>query len=69
MIDIRLPKVNATDTEGQIRQIMSYMYQMVEQLNWALNTLEKNAGRQEESVNDLLARLEALEKGGSDNGE
>lgn len=38
-IDIRLPNISATTTEGQVAQLQSYMYQMVQQLNWALNTI------------------------------
>lgn len=40
-IDIRLPAVNTQGSaEAQIGQLRSYMYQLVEQLNWALGTLE-----------------------------
>lgn len=40
-IDIRLPAVNTQGSaEAQIGQMRSYMYQLVEQLNWALSTLE-----------------------------
>ena len=38
-IDIRLPNITATNTSGQVAQLQSYMYQMVQQLNWALNTI------------------------------
>jgi hypothetical protein len=39
-IDIRLPNINAPTTEGQVAQMQSYMHQLVEQLNWALNTVD-----------------------------
>ena len=39
-LDIRLPNITATDTEGKMAQMQSYMHQLVEQLNWALNTVE-----------------------------
>ena len=39
-IDIRLPNITAKDAEGQLKQLQSYMHQLVEQLNWALNTIE-----------------------------
>lgn len=38
--DIRLPNITASTEAGKIQQIQSYMYQLVEQLNWALNTVE-----------------------------
>lgn len=39
-IDIRFPDITATSTDGKLQQMQSYMYQLVEQLNWALNTVE-----------------------------
>ena len=39
-IDIRFPNITATDTEGKMLQMQSYMHQLVEQLNWALSTVD-----------------------------
>lgn len=39
-IDIRLPNITATTAEGQMSQMQSYMHQLVEQLNWALATVD-----------------------------
>ena len=38
-IDIRFPNITATTAEGQMAQMQSYMHQLVQQLNWALNTI------------------------------
>ena len=38
-IDLRFPNINAPTAEGQIAQMQSYMHQLVQQLNWALNTV------------------------------
>lgn len=38
-IDIRLPNITATNDSGKLAQVQSYMYQLVEQLNWALNNI------------------------------
>ena len=38
--NIRIPNITATTTTAQIRQVHSYLYQVVEQLNWALNNIE-----------------------------
>lgn len=38
--DIRIPKITATTTEGKLMQVQSFLYQTVEQLNWALNAIE-----------------------------
>lgn len=44
MTDIRLPNISASaDMQTQMAQMRSYMYQMVEQLNWALNALDSSA--------------------------
>lgn len=41
MTDIRLPNISAgADASTQMAQMRSYLYQMVEQLNWALNALD-----------------------------
>jgi len=36
--DLRLPNITGEDADTQLKQMSSYLYQMVEQLNWALNT-------------------------------
>ena len=38
-IDLRLPNITAPTAEGQMAQMQSYMHQLVQQLNWALNTV------------------------------
>ncbi len=39
-IDIRYPNITAKDEAGQITQVKSYLHQLVEQLNWAINSME-----------------------------
>lgn len=39
-----LPNITATTPEGKLAQMQSFLYQTVEQLNWALNALETGAG-------------------------
>lgn len=43
-IDIRFPNITAKDEAGQISQMKSYLHQLAEQLNWALNTVEDAKG-------------------------
>lgn len=51
MTDIRLPNISAgADMQTQMAQMRSYMYQMVEQLNWALNALDSSAAAQEQQL-------------------
>lgn len=40
MSTLRLPKITAKDDSGKLIQIHSYLYQLVEQLNWALDTID-----------------------------
>ena len=39
-IELRLPNIQGGTAAEQMAQMKSYMYQLVEQLNWALNTVE-----------------------------
>ena len=39
-IDFRFPNITAKDEAGQLRQMQSYMFQLVEQLNYAMKTVE-----------------------------
>ena len=43
-IDIRLPQINSATEAGQLQQMKSYLYQLVEQLNWALATIDTSGG-------------------------
>lgn len=47
-IDIRLPNISASTDAGQLAQIRSYLYQFAEQMQWALNTIEK--GQSSEAI-------------------
>jgi catabolite regulation protein CreA len=39
-LDLRLPNITATTEREQLVQIKSYLYQLAQQLQWALNTVE-----------------------------
>lgn len=43
-IDIPRPNINAPTEAGRLEQVRSYLYQISEQLNWALNTIETDTG-------------------------
>ena len=38
-IKFRLPNITATNDSGKLAQVQSYMYQLVEQLNWAMENV------------------------------
>lgn len=38
-VNLRLPNITAADADGKIAQMQSFMFQMVEQLNFALNSV------------------------------
>lgn len=74
MTDIRLPNITGdADAKTQVAQMRSYLYQMVEQLNWALNTLDNGkaavengtvistvAGGSGESSEEVLGKFKGL---------
>lgn len=74
MTDIRLPNITGdADAKTQVAQMRSYLYQMVEQLNWALNTLDSGkaavengtvistvAGGSGESTEEVLGKFKRL---------
>lgn len=39
-VELRLPNITAQTQAGQLAQLKSYLYQMTEQLNWALKNVE-----------------------------
>lgn len=41
--DIKLPNISAGSDHGKIEQIHSYLYQLAEQLKWALNAMENSS--------------------------
>lgn len=43
-IDIRFPSITAKTDAGKLQQMHSFMYQLVEQLNWALNSVGGDVG-------------------------
>ena len=43
-INISLPKITASNPNEQMQQMQSYIYQLAEQLNWALSTIESSSG-------------------------
>ena len=44
MSDIRLPNITATTDAGKLQQVQSYLFQLVEQLNFALKSVNSAAG-------------------------
>jgi len=44
VIDIRTPKITATNETERLGQIQSYLYQLAQQLQWAFNTIDASAG-------------------------
>lgn len=43
--DIRLPNITAPTEAGKLQQMQNYMYQLVQQLNWALNNIDSISGQ------------------------
>lgn len=43
-MDLRYPNITDTTEAGQLRQVRSYLHQLVDQLNWALKNVEAGSG-------------------------
>lgn len=43
--DIKFPNISAPTESGKIEQIKSYLYQLADQLKWALNSIESGGGK------------------------
>ena len=56
-IDIRLPNITATTEAGQLSQMRSYLYQFAEQLQWALNTLDKGTSAEEIELKNAVGEV------------
>lgn len=41
--NFRLPNITATDEKGQLMQIKSYLFQLVQDLNFVINEIESKA--------------------------
>lgn len=61
-MNIRLPNITAQTDAGKLEQMRSYMYQLVDQLNWALGTLDSAQSAQTEQtlvVDESISEEEA----------
>ena len=47
MINIRLPNITANTEQGQLLQVKSYLHQLVQELNWALTSIESGSSTNE----------------------
>lgn len=61
MADIRRPNINAPTAEGRIKQIESYLYQLTNQLNFAIKSTESMSGVtvKDQDGNELSANASA----------
>lgn len=62
MSEIRLPNITDFSEAGQLRQIKSYLYQMVGELNFALTALEKTGGNKVVDANGQPVTVTDAEK-------
>ena len=60
-IDIRFPNITAPTEAGKLQQMQSYMHQLVEQLNWALNNIGITGGASNESLSQASSATPAVQ--------
>lgn len=66
----RLPKITAATPEGKIEQMQSFLYQTIEQLNWAMGAIEtgtaaaaapvKTGAKSEDRSNEAVAKFNEI---------
>lgn len=61
MIRLRLPEINAPNAEGQLRQIRSYLYQLTEQLNLVMDSVDTEIVQQKQAITTASAAEESPE--------
>ena len=62
MNEIRLPNITATTDKGQLEQIRSYLYQLAQQLNWAMDNIGSKAGETVKKVEASSQQKNAVEQ-------
>lgn len=56
-IELRLPQINGKTEREQLEQIKSYLYQMSQQLQWALNNVSPSSGNVVQQTSGGVATL------------
>lgn len=54
MVDLRLPNIKGANEREQLKEMQSYMYQLVEQLQYALNTIESSSSNPSPSSSPIV---------------
>ena len=57
-MNLRLPNINATTLQGQMQQLYSYLYQVVEQINTESSSTEITKEDVEEIIKNTISPLE-----------
>lgn len=50
---VRFPNITASSEAEQLQQIKSYLYQLVQELNWALTVLEESQNKEDANGSKL----------------
>ena len=61
-INLRLPNITGATPEEQIRQINTFLYQTIDQLNYVIGTMEKSSESIVEQIKDTSSATDTPEK-------
>ena len=61
-LELRLPNITGADTREQLAQIKSFLYQTIEQLNFALGQMEKDSESIVKQITDTSTQTSTPEK-------
>jgi chromosome segregation ATPase len=56
-VNLRLPNINGASEQEKLQQVQRYLYQLLEQLNFALNTIEASEGKSSPDQPTALSRV------------
>lgn len=63
MINLRLPKMDAPNTNGQLKQLHSYLYQTIGELQVILEGMDRELAECKTANQELKAELQRVQKG------
>jgi hypothetical protein len=55
-VDLKYPNISSLTEEGKVEQIRAYLYQLVDQLKWALNSIEGGGAKMVQQVSNSTAK-------------
>ena len=62
MNEIKKPKIKSEDSAGRFKELIRFLYELVDNLNWCLQTLENSVMWQKKRLSAVIAEEESTSK-------